>query len=250
MKQSESIGKLAAALVAAQPELRGIGRDSTNPDFRSKYASLDHIIATVRPILASHKLAIVQGSEVAPTADTVLVETKLIHESGEWLSSSVVMPLVGRMLKGGGRAAPDPQSGGSAVTYGRRYGLSAILCLSTDEDDDGTAASRPRQQARAERPAPRPTASTTASAASDKPTSIEPADAMWNGKRLGDMEDGELAALSMQMKADGKKGWVRAIAAVRGDRALGVSSAPHRTDAENVDRAMQKEAEFQSTLPG
>lgn len=240
MKQSESIGKLAAALVAAQTDMRAVEKSATNPHFKSKYVPLDAIVAMARPVLAKHGIAIVQSAPCTSDQNALEVETALVHASGEWIANVVHIPL----------AKKDPQGAGAAVTYGRRFGLSSLLSIASEEDDDGNAASRPRQQARAERPAPRPTASTTASAASDKPTSIEPADAMWNGKRLGDMEDGELAALSMQMKADGKKGWVRAIAAVRGDRALGVSSAPHRTDAENVDRAMQKEAEFQSTLPG
>lgn len=145
MKHSDSIANLAASLVAAQSELRAISKDSTNPDFRSAYVSLDKIIETVRPILAANGLALVQGA-TQPDYDgngrlaAMLVETMLVHSSGEWLCNSAIMPVVGRMLKGGGRADPDPQSGGSALTYGRRYGVAALLCLATDEDDDGNRA--------------------------------------------------------------------------------------------------------------
>lgn len=148
MKQSAEIDKLAVALVAVQSEVRGVAKDSTNPDFRSSYTSLDAIIEKTRPILTKHGLAVVQGATTPHSDDTgriaaIAVETLLVHASGQWLSNSAIMPVVGRMLKGGGRGDVDPQAGGSALTYGRRYGLAALLCLSTDEDDDGNHASRP-----------------------------------------------------------------------------------------------------------
>lgn len=137
MKHSESIAKLAVALVAAQSELRAIPKDATNPHYKSKYASLDSVVETVRPVLAKHGLAVVQGATVPETgAEGKLVgfavETMLIHLSGEWVTNIAVVPV----------AKPDAQGAGGALTYGRRYGLSALLSLATDEDDDGHAASR------------------------------------------------------------------------------------------------------------
>lgn len=138
MKHTDSLVKLAPSLVAAQAELKAVGKDSTNPHFKNKYASLDAIIDTVRPVLAKHGLAIVQGATVPMTTDVgglvgFAVETMLVHTSGEWLTNTAIMPL--------GKA--DPQGAGGALTYGRRYGLSALLSLATEEDDDGTVASRP-----------------------------------------------------------------------------------------------------------
>lgn len=143
MKHSESIAKLAAALVAAQSELRAVGMDAVNPHFKARYASLDNIIETIRPILARHKLGVVQGATLPESnaegkVTGFTVETMLIHESGEWLTSGVVMPL----------AKADPQGAGAAITYGRRYGISALLSLATDEDDDGNRASQQRSGAR------------------------------------------------------------------------------------------------------
>ena len=99
MKQSETIAKLAAALAAAQSELRGVAKDSTNPDFRSSYTSLDAIIEKSRPVLAKNGLAIVQGATL-PESDSnakvtgFSVETMLVHESGEWLTNTAIMPVV------------------------------------------------------------------------------------------------------------------------------------------------------------
>lgn len=143
MKQSESIAKLAVALVAAQGELRPITKDAKNPHFNSKFASLDGIIEQVRPILASHGLAVVQGtttpeSDANAKATAFTVETTILHESGEWVRTAVMIPL----------QKADPQGAGSALTYGRRYGLSAALSLATDEDDDGNNGSKPAKAQR------------------------------------------------------------------------------------------------------
>jgi hypothetical protein len=63
----------------------------------------------------------------------VNVETVLMHESGEWIKGTIsLIP-----------KADDPQSVGSALTYARRYSLSAILGVASEEDDDANAATQP-----------------------------------------------------------------------------------------------------------
>ena len=64
----------------------------------------------------------------------ITITTILMHESGEWMESE---PFTLKATK------IDPQGAGSAVTYGRRYSLSAILGVAWDADDDGAAASNP-----------------------------------------------------------------------------------------------------------
>lgn len=128
MQHSEHIGKLADALAKAQAEIKAIGKDRTNPHFKNRYATLDAILDGIRPTLAKHGLSVVQG--VVTYGEGEAVETTLVHSSGEWLRNHVPMK-VGKQ---------DAQGVGSALTYGRRYGVSALLALSTDEDDDGEAA--------------------------------------------------------------------------------------------------------------
>lgn len=141
MKHSESIANIAAALVAAQADIKAVGKDSVNPHFKSKFASLDSIIDMVRPALSKHGLAIVQGATLPESHDGVLigftVETMLVHKSGEWITNGAVLPMV----------KADPQGAGAAMTYGRRYSLAALLSISTDEDDDGNHASTPTTRA-------------------------------------------------------------------------------------------------------
>ncbi len=137
MKHSESFAKLAGALVKVQGQLESVTKDRTNPHFKNRYATLDAITDYVRPILATHGLAVVQGAnEPILTSGGMVaaldVVTMLIHESGEWLSTSVSVPV----------DKSNAQGAGSAVTYGRRYGLAAMLAVTTDEDDDGNNASK------------------------------------------------------------------------------------------------------------
>lgn len=128
MKQSETLTKIAPALVAALSEMRGALKDSKNPHFRNDYASLESVIETAKPVLAANGLAFMQGlGEYVGGAMTV--STRIIHESGEWIESDFQMPV--------GKA--DPQGTASASTYARRYSLMGILGLPA-LDDDGEAA--------------------------------------------------------------------------------------------------------------
>ncbi len=130
MNKSDTIGKLSKALTAVQSQIRPALKDSDNPFFKSKYADLNSVWETARELLAKNGLAVIQGNTVGEMG-TIIVETVLSHESGEWIQSSLSLPL----------AKHDPQGVGSAITYGRRYGLSAIVGIVADVDDDANAAS-------------------------------------------------------------------------------------------------------------
>jgi hypothetical protein len=133
MTHSESIAKIASAIVKAQGELNTVAKDATNPHYRSRYATLHGIVESTRDTLRKHGLAVVQT--FGQTDGTYIdLTTTLLHESGEWMSGILtVRP-----------AKPDPQGIGSAATYARRYALSAILGIVTDYDDDGNIASAPQ----------------------------------------------------------------------------------------------------------
>lgn len=130
MKKSESICDLAKALMLVQASLTPARRDSTNPYYNSTYADLSSVWESCREILAKNGLCVIQGNSVG-AANTLVVETILIHESGQWVQSELCLPL----------SKADPQGVGSAMTYGRRYGLAAIVGIVADADDDGNAAS-------------------------------------------------------------------------------------------------------------
>src|SRR5687768_14727214 len=121
------ISDLAAALVAAHAEIKGVVKSATNPFFKSKYATLEGVVEAVKPPLLKHGIVVIQGVQDAESG--VGVETMLLHSSGQWISSTLRLPA----------SKQDAQGYGSATTYGRRYGLMAI-CGVPAEDDDGNAA--------------------------------------------------------------------------------------------------------------
>lgn len=114
--------QLFEALIAFQAEVPAIKKDSTNPFFKSKYASLDTIVETIKPLMKKHGLGFMQF----PAGENEL-KTVIIHKSGEALSDSCKLELVKN----------TPQDQGSAITYMRRYALSAALGLVTEDDTDG-----------------------------------------------------------------------------------------------------------------
>ncbi|HEY0657260.1 MAG TPA: ERF family protein [Pyrinomonadaceae bacterium] len=132
MNKSDSIGALAKALSQVQQKLKPAIKDAANPFFKSRYADLNSVWDSCRALLAENGLSVAQVNQAS--VDGVIIETVLMHESGEWLSGEVFLPL----------AKHDPQRVGSAMTYGRRYGLSAIIGIVSDDDDDGNAASQPK----------------------------------------------------------------------------------------------------------
>jgi hypothetical protein len=134
--KSESIVKIASALVAFSGKVKSIEKDSTNPHFKSKYTSLDHMIDETKPLLHELGLAIMQfpGGD----GEKITVRTMIIHSSGEWMETE---PLTLKAVK------TDPQGAGSAITYGRRYSYAAALSLSLGDDDDGNASSTPPRTA-------------------------------------------------------------------------------------------------------
>ena len=131
MKMSDSIAELAAALAKAQGQIEAASKGSVNPHFKSKYADLNSLRDAIREPMAANDLAVVQLPRMSEKE--VEVETMIIHKSGEYIAETLRMP-VGQMTA---------QAVGSALTYCRRYSLSAVLNLSADDDDGNAASERP-----------------------------------------------------------------------------------------------------------
>jgi hypothetical protein len=126
-EQSEQINELAGALAKAQGKITGALKDSANPFFKSKYADLASVWDACRAALSENGLAVIQLTESDDSG--VYVVTTLAHSSGQWVRSRL-------------RLTPKdstPQGMGSAITYGRRYALAAMVGVA-QVDDDGNAA--------------------------------------------------------------------------------------------------------------
>lgn len=127
MEQSESIKSFFIALNAFQTETFGVKKNAENPFFQSGYATYAQIWSSIRDTFVAHGFSISHGS--APYEKGVGVITQITHISGEWIRTTVNLPL----------QKFDPQAVGSALSYGRRYNLTGLLGIAI-EDDDGNAA--------------------------------------------------------------------------------------------------------------
>ncbi len=130
MNKSETIKEIATALSRAQGEFQNAKKDKINPFFEKNYAGLSSLWDACRLALSKNGLALVQGPSV--NESHVTINTLLMHNSGEWIESELIL----------NAGKSTPQSVGSAITYARRYSLAAMLGLVADDDDDGNEANK------------------------------------------------------------------------------------------------------------
>jgi len=117
---------IAKALSIFHKEMQPVGKDRENPFFKSRYATLDNILEKIKGPLEKAGLTFIQ----IPKGNDELMTAIIEIESGELIEGTLKITPVKN----------DPQSQGSAITYARRYALSAMLGISTDDDDDGHVA--------------------------------------------------------------------------------------------------------------
>ena len=126
----QDCGAIAKALAAAQAEMRNPAFDSSNPHYRSSFASLASVRNAVVPVLAKHGITMLQDLQTVEKG--VACYTILLHESGQRMTLG---PLVIPASK------PDAQGLAAAGTYAKRLAMQASVCVVGDDDDDGNAAS-------------------------------------------------------------------------------------------------------------
>lgn len=136
MTTSESIDQVATALIKAQADFPIIPKNQTAKirtksgyEYSYRYSDLNDTIQAVKNALANAKLAITQG--LGMSEGKASITTLLIHESGQYFKT-VMEVTIDEDMKGNAM-----QRLGSSITYGRRYALSAILGIASEEDDDG-----------------------------------------------------------------------------------------------------------------
>ena len=127
----ENTNDLAKAFVALQADLTPVAKSAVNPFFKSKFAPLPEVMENLQPLLAKHKLSVLQPLDNIDGHPAIT--TIVLHESGQMIQATSPLFL----------SKDDSQGHGSAITYARRYGLMSIFGLVADEDDDGNQASTP-----------------------------------------------------------------------------------------------------------
>lgn len=136
IETTSSILNISAAIASVQKAVASVKRDSTNPHFRNRYASLETVVDAIREHYLAANMAVVQAPGEVVNG-MLSVSTMGIHTpTGEWIRTTMQIPL-GKM---------DPQGAGSALTYAERYSLMAYFNL-PPTDDDAEAAVAPAKEA-------------------------------------------------------------------------------------------------------
>lgn len=136
MNKSETITELSKAFAKTQKEMKQPLKDANNPFFKSKYVPLENVVEAITESASKNGLSFTQFPS-SDEAGNVTVGTLVMHESGEWIEYD---PIKMKPVKN------DPQSIGSAITYAKRYALSAIFGITSDQDDDGNEATQAKKQ--------------------------------------------------------------------------------------------------------
>lgn len=127
LRKSTEINEISKALTEFQKTAPKIVKDKTAKvgSYSYTYADLAGIWDKIRGNLADNKLSVIQSPTTTAGGEAALT-TVLAHESGQWLEDTMVMKVV----------QDTPQGHGSAISYARRYALTAMLGLVADDDND------------------------------------------------------------------------------------------------------------------
>ena len=131
MNKSDSIIELSKALAKFQANVKQPMKDKDNPFFRSKYVPLENVVEAITQEAPKHGLSFVQWA-LNDESGRVGVATMLMHESGEFIEFDPVH------MKADKETA---QGAGALISYLKRYSLSAVFGITSDQDDDGNSAS-------------------------------------------------------------------------------------------------------------
>ncbi|MTV20906.1 ERF family protein [Staphylococcus delphini] len=131
MNKSESVVEINKAMVAFRKEVKQPLKDKNNPFYKSKYVPLENVVEAIDEAATPHGLSYTQWA-LNDIDGRVGVATMLMHESGEYIEYDPVFMNAEKNT---------PQGAGSLISYLKRYSLSAIFGITSDQDDDGNAAS-------------------------------------------------------------------------------------------------------------
>jgi hypothetical protein len=186
MSKSETIGALAAALSEAQAEIKPAAFNATNPFLKNKYADLGSVIEAAREPLRKHGLSISQ--QVISYENSIGITTILMHKSGEWLESTVFLPL------GDEKGKSQAQVAGSIITYLRRYSLASALGMYADEDTDGGTVQPAQNKPAQAKPTFQPAPPTNGNGAMTLAEAMEVTNS--EGEKYGDLQTDKLSQMA------------------------------------------------------
>jgi hypothetical protein len=152
LRQSEETKELVAAFTEAQTKFTALKKDRAvevqtrgGGKYSFGYATFDELVDMIRSAFKENGLSFMQPITTDASGNLILV-TRLQHKSGQWQESHIPLPKIGN----------EYQAFGSAVTYLKRYTLTAVMGASTEEDDDANKAQGNKFTKREDRSPPKP----------------------------------------------------------------------------------------------
>lgn len=143
MNKSESIVEISKAMAKFQSEVKQPFKDANNPFFKSKYVPLESVVESITSIAPQHGISFVQWASNDENG-RVGVATMIMHTSGEYIEFDPVYMNADKNTA---------QGAGALISYLKRYSLSAVFGITSDQDDDGNQASgnssKPKTQPKA-----------------------------------------------------------------------------------------------------
>lgn len=154
--QSTQIDKLAPAFIRAQAAVTTAKKESWNPFNKNWYADLAAVLEAAKPALEPNGLAVIQFPSSNESGH--YLDYLLMHESGQFIGDRFYFTPKSDGL----------QDVGAAITYGRRYTISALLGIASEDPDAAADEDKPQPQAEQSTPA-KPKAATSSDKGGDKP---------------------------------------------------------------------------------
>ena len=108
-----------------------VERTSKNEFLSYKYANINNIIDTIKPVLYELGMGYVQTVQYVDGIDLLNTRIYLVNHPEEFIESNIRLVM----------AKEDSQSLGSSITYNRRYALWSMFSLEV-HDDDGERATQ------------------------------------------------------------------------------------------------------------
>ena len=155
IRQSESIDKLSAAIIAARAEMPSVGKSGFNNFDKYTYAKLENYVAAVEDHLIKYQLMVITGSgkaEQLPERKNskggseyvvrVSLAMRLLHSSGQWIEVEAVGEGQDRSDKGIYKAH----------TGARKYGYASLFGLATTDDQENHEDDKPPPKSQRDTP--------------------------------------------------------------------------------------------------
>ena len=127
MQTSQEVSNLFKALCECKKDFVPLPKNKKGYGY--SYTPLDSVIDMLNNVLPKHGINFVQFPSTM--GDNYALTTRVFHVSGEWMEDTIIFNMT-EISK-----ANDTQKLGASITYFRRYALSAIFGIASDEDIDG-----------------------------------------------------------------------------------------------------------------